>query len=417
MDTQQNSLAARTVVLLGIGHTNAHILRQWSMSPLPDAQLVCVSRFPVSTYSGMLPGTLAGDYVPEQMTIDLVRLSAAAGAVLILDEVTGLDLAARRLLFQEHPPLHFDALSIGIGSVPAMAAEIVDEAPLVAIKPMQTFRRRLAQRLQLVLADEHRGQISVAVVGGGVAGVEVALCLRGFLAEVAAKDRRAGEVEFLLTLVQRNDQILPDCSQALRRRALRQLSAAGIRVETASAVRQVATDRLILENGAPLPADLVVWSTGAAPPPLLKELGLPLDERGFLLTDRTLKSTADAPIFAVGDSGTILDEKLAKAGVFAVRQGPILWENLRRVLEGDPLQSYRPQRRFLKLLNCGDGTALGEYGSIAFHGRWVWKLKDWIDTRFVEMYQTFKSGVRPRRSRGSPDRDFRRRRRRRGCRE
>jgi selenide, water dikinase len=357
------------------------------MAPLPDTQLVCVSNFPVSTYSGMLPGVLAGDYQPEQMTIDLVRLSAAAGAVLVLDEVVGLDIEEQRLHFKSRPPVRFDALSIGIGSVPTFVADIAPDAPLVAIKPMQTFRVRLAQQLQHTLDDPSRRRIEVTIVGGGVAGVEVALCLPQFLSELASGHGRGSTIEFSLTLVQKNEQILPHGSHTLRRRALGQLAERGVALQTGRAVEQLGARELVLNDGTTVSTDLVLWATGATAPPLLTSLGLPTDERGFLLTDRTLKSTADVPVFAVGDSGTIRGENLPKAGVYAVRQGPILWDNLQRLLEGDPLRPYRPQRRFLKLLNCGDKTALGEYGSASFHGGWVWKLKDRIDTRFVEKFQ------------------------------
>jgi len=71
------TLPTHDVVLLGIGHTNAHVLRMWRMQPIPSARLTCVSNYPVATYSGMLPGVLAGQYPPEAMEIDLVRLCAA----------------------------------------------------------------------------------------------------------------------------------------------------------------------------------------------------------------------------------------------------------------------------------------------------------------------------------------------------
>jgi hypothetical protein len=85
---------------------------------------------------------------------------------------------------------------------------------------------------------------------------------------------------------------------------------------------------------------MVLWATSAAAPPLLGKLGLPTDDRGFLLTRPTLVSTGDHSIFAVGDSGTIEGETLPKAGVYAVRQGPILWENVQRVLRGRPPAAY-----------------------------------------------------------------------------
>jgi selenide,water dikinase len=114
----QSSLPKRDIVLLGAGHTHAHILRMWRMEPVAEIGLTCVSNFPVATYSGMLPGVLAGQYSSERMEIDLVRLCAAANARLIVGHVIGLDRDARQLLFDDRPPLHFDVLSVGIGSVP-----------------------------------------------------------------------------------------------------------------------------------------------------------------------------------------------------------------------------------------------------------------------------------------------------------
>ena len=113
----QATLPRHEIVLLGIGHTNAHVLRMWRMDPIPDARLTCVSNFSVATYSGMLPGALAGQYPRQRMEIDLVRLCAANGARLIVDEVTGIDLNQHSLQFAERPALPFDALSISIGSV------------------------------------------------------------------------------------------------------------------------------------------------------------------------------------------------------------------------------------------------------------------------------------------------------------
>ncbi|MFM7846475.1 MAG: NADH dehydrogenase subunit, partial [Planctomycetota bacterium] len=132
-----------------------------------------------------------------------------------------------------------------------------------------------------------------------------------------------------------------------------------------------------------LPADLVIWLADAVGAPILSTLGLPTDERGFLLVKRTLQSTADERIFVVGDAGTIERERLPKAGVFAVRQGPILWENIQRSLRGEPLIDYQPQRRFLQLLSLGDGRAIASYGRWSLSGRWAWLLKDFIDRRFM----------------------------------
>src|SRR5688572_9154042 len=153
----------------------------WRMEPIPRARLTCVSNVPIVTYSGMLPGVLAGQYQPEAMEIDLVRLCAAAGARLILGNVVGLARERRELLFDDRPPLPFDVLSIGIGSVPSRDGLAAADDTLLPIKPMQTFLPRLEERLKRgagVSPAIHRNrQLNIVIVGGGVGGVEIAFCL------------------------------------------------------------------------------------------------------------------------------------------------------------------------------------------------------------------------------------------------
>ncbi len=176
-----STLPKHDIVLLGVGHTNAHVLRMWRMAPFPDARLTCVSNFGVATYSGMLPGALCGKYPPQRMEIDLVRLCAAAGARLIVDDAIGLDPARGELLFAERPPLPFDALSVGIGSVPrAGGVELGGHATALTIKPMQTFLRRLDERLEAWKRRDADGPLRVAVVGAArAASRSPCACPRG----------------------------------------------------------------------------------------------------------------------------------------------------------------------------------------------------------------------------------------------
>ena len=113
-----------------------------------------------------------------------------------------------------------------------------------------------------------------------------------------------------------------------------------------------------------------------------------MDQLPWEFQDRirpTLQVEGTEHLFAVGDCASLTG--MQKAGVYAVRSGPILAENLRRALAGQALRNYEPQQEYLSLLNLGDGTALGIKRGIAFEGRWVMHLKDRIDRRFVERYQ------------------------------
>ncbi|MCE9526731.1 MAG: selenide, water dikinase SelD [Planctomycetales bacterium] len=391
----QSTLPQHDIVLLGVGHTNAHVLRMWKMGPLPGARLTCVSNYPTATYSGMLPGVLAGLYPPERMEIDLVRLCAAAGARLIVGDVTGLDVNERQLLIADRPPLPFNVLSIGLGSVPNRTGLLQADDSLLEVKPMQSFLRRLEERLRLLASggreppntSAQSNPLRITIVGGGAGGAEIAFCLP------MRVRKTLGDTSVTITLIDSGDTMLKGSSAGLAKRVKRDFDRRDVKVLLGRRVTHVMQGAATLDNGDVIPGDLVLWVTSASPPPLIKDFDLPKDDRGFLLTRNTLQSTSGELIFAVGDTGTIEGEKLPKAGVYAVREGPVLWENMQLCLEKSPLMSYRPQRGFLKLLNRGDGTAFGEYRGFSFEGSWAWRLKDRIDGKFMDMYQDYSPGM------------------------
>ncbi len=118
--------------------------------------------------------------------------------------------------------------------------------------------------------------------------------------------------------------------------------------------------RAVLVDGDELPCDLLVWVAGATSHGLLRESGLPTDARGFVLIRSTLQVEGYDDLFAVGDCATLSAfPKTPKAGVYAVRQGPFLTDNLLAAAAGKPLRDYRPQSDFLTLLNLGDGARPG----------------------------------------------------------
>lgn len=388
----QPQAAKLNFVLWGVGHTNAHILRMWQMQPIPQARLICISQFPVATYSGMLPAVLAGQHPREAMEIDLVRLAAAHQALLIIGEPTGVDRDRRQILFADRCPVPYDVLSIGIGSQPSFEGVRVDDpAPLVAIKPMQTFLDRLILRLDEV---RRRSQVCrILIVGGGAGSIEVAACLRA-----AAAGRNTHPDAPLLRALQQFDPIeLTLCTgsqeigSGLQPRTVRKIVSSlrelEIAVKKGTRVAAVTNSGCLTSEGKLLAADLVIWATNARAPQILSQLQLPVDSRGFLLTHSTLQTQSDPAVFAVGDSGTLIESPTDKAGVFAVRQGPVLWQNFQRWAARQTLVPFYPQRRFLKLLNLGNGQAIVEYGGWSARGRLWWQLKDRIDSRFMRMYQ------------------------------
>jgi selenide, water dikinase len=380
-----STLPSRDLVLIGAGHTNLHVVRMWRMRPIPDVRLTVVSPFGRATYSGMLPGSLAGLYAPDEMEIDLYRFAESCGARLIVDEVIGFDPDIRRVLFADRPPMRYDVASVGIGSVPGQRAVWAGKPAVLSIKPMATFRARFEKRLEDVLqALAKGGRVKIAVVGAGAGGTEVAFGLDAWM--------RGRSLNAQVSLVDANTEILAGYSAGTIARARIELTRRGIALHLCRRVTGIEeTDpaTIVFNDGPSLTADIVIWATAAAPPPVLANIRLPKAEDGFLAVRPTLQTTADYPVFAVGDTASIVGQQLPRAGVYAVREGPILWENLQRIFENRALIPYQPQRGFLSLLSTGDGQAIAEYKGFSGHGRWAWKWKDYIDRKFMRMYQDY----------------------------
>ena len=380
-------LASRDIVLIGAGHTNMHIVRMWKMAPIPDTRLTLISPFSRATYSGMLPGTLAGLYEPDEMAIDLYRFAAPIGVRVIIEEVAGVDPDRRRVHFENRPPIRFDVASVGIGSVPAGADQWASSAAFLPIKPMATFRDRLRSRLDELQKSEPRKGVEeplqVIVVGGGAAGVEVTLCHEARL--------RSQGLTANVVLIDSGDTLLRGYQPGTIKRVTNHFARRQIAHKSSVRVDEVADEGLKLSDGTAIDADIVIWATGATPPALIENIPLAKGADGFLAVRNTLQTTDDKPVFAVGDSATLVDSPVRKSGVYAVREGPFLWENLRRFLDGQPLKAYVPQPGFLSLLADGEGGSFLDYKSISAHGRWAWHLKDHIDRKFMRMYQKYES--------------------------
>jgi selenide, water dikinase len=373
---QQPVVVAQDLVLVGGGHAHVHVLKSFGMQPMPGVRVTLVARDIETPYSGMLPGWVAGHYAFEECHIDLGRLARFAGARLIHDEAIGIDRTGRRLHLRGHPPLRWDFLSLDIGSAPR-ADEVSGAAEhTVPVKPIARF----ARRWEALLARARKlPRLRLAVVGGGAGGVELALAAQSRLEGLGG---RAPEV----TLVTR-EALLPSHNPRVRLLVAAIFARRGVLLAAGSPVVGVEPGALICADRRRIDFDEALWVTEAGAAAWLAETGLPLTADGFLVIDETLRSPADPCIFAAGDVATMPAYPRDKAGVYAVRQGPPLAANLRRALAGKDPRRAVPQKRGLALIGTGDRRAVASRGPFAAEGAVLWRLKDWIDRRWVRRYR------------------------------
>jgi selenide,water dikinase len=341
----------------------------------------------------MLPGLIAGHYAFDDAHIDTGPLARLAGARLYQDEVVDLDLAGRLVICRHRPPVPYDLLSLNIGSTPNTADVPGAGEHAIPVKPIDGFLSRFEALKARVLA--RKGRTRLALVGAGAGGVELLLSVeRRLRKEVTRAGLDVGGLSCVL--VSDVVEILPGFPAAFRARFHAILAARGIAVVTGAPVTAVEAGRLTIDGRAPIEADEILWTTQAAPARWLARVGLPVDPRGFLEVDDTLQVAGHHGIFAAGDTIAFASRELPKSGVYAVRAGPVLADNIRRTLTGRSLRSFRPQREALYLVSTGEPRALGARNGITVEGAWVWRWKDWIDRRFMRRFNDLPEMAPPR---------------------
>lgn len=374
------SAAARPIekhiVLVGAGNAHLQFVKRWSMRPAPSIAVTLVSEFAQAPYSAMVPAHIAGDYGWDEITIDLVRLCAVAKVRLVAARVTALDPPMRRVLFDDRPPLTYDVLALGLGSMPACPEQMLADDRSLVMRPLGTMVRKLTG-LENALKHSPR-PFHLVVVGGGASGCELALAIR---------KRFASHSGFRLTLLQANAQLLPQYPAGVSARFRELFAHHGVTVQVNARVTDCSDGALMLENGERIVCDSVLWATNASPPKLLLAAGLSLDSGGFLRVTDALQSVGEPTIFGSGDCVSFVSRPdLPKNGVHAVRQGGVLFDNLLAFLHEKPLRQFRPQRYCLSLLNTADGEAIFNYGPLSGKGRWLRRLKDRIDRAWIEKF-------------------------------
>jgi selenide,water dikinase len=254
-------------------------------------------------------------------------------------------------------------------------------AHAIPVKPISNFMERWERLKARVLAAT--GAVRIGVVGAGAGGVELTLAVQYALRQMLAAKPGVSRVEFHLFS---STEILPTHNERVRAKFRRVLAEREVNVHAGSPVETVGSGWLRLQDGNQFSLDEILWVTQARAAPWLKEAGLAVDGRGFVQVADTLQSVSHAGVFAAGDVAAMVNHPREKAGVFAVRQGNPLQENLRRALRSEPLLPFIPQSKFLGLISTGDRYAIASRGNWSLEGSYVWRIKDWIDRRFMEQY-------------------------------
>ncbi len=365
------------LVLLGAGHAHVHVVKNYAQLARHGAmppQITLVSPYPRQLYSGMLPGFIAGHYGLAQCGIELEPLLAGTPIRLILRSAVALDAAASKITLDNGTVLGFDWLSVNTGPVQDRQ-RLETQMPGVRehglfVRPIEAFGALWPRVAELAQTQALR----LTLVGGGAAGIELAMAIRHRLPGAA------------LTLLTGGSSLAASYPRAVQRRVAGALKDRNITVLVDAAISFAAAE-VQLASGARLACDVPLIATGAQAPAWLQGSGLALDGQGFIAVDACLRSTSHPQVFAAGDVSSRTDRPLPRSGVYAVRAGAALAVNLEAALSGQALKRHQPPAHTLNLLSCGTREAIASWGPLSAQGRWVWWLKDRIDRGFIRRYQ------------------------------
>lgn len=361
----------RKLVLVGGGHAHLALLRALAKRRPAAIDVVLITTTKHQNHCGMLPGWVAGHYTQAQCRIDLAPLLQAAGVRLVLDQIVDMDAARRRVGLMHGRHIEYDVLSLDSGGETDTSWLETLGDKLLPVKPLDNF---FASWPRILAAATAKKGFKLVVVGGGAAGVELALAAQQTFTHTG--------VDGSVDLITSESGLLPGHTKGLQTRVQRFAEHAGLTLHFSRGVGSEAG--VLLADGQLVQADQVIAATGARPAVWLARSKLGLDDRGCILVDKYHRSVSHPDVFAVGDICARTDVVLSRSGVDALYAGPILAQNLLAALGGKTLRPYVPKRRPLYLLACGPCHAVVSWGRWSAEGQWVWRWKNWIDRGFVQ---------------------------------
>lgn len=369
---------SKHLVLAGAGHAHLTLLARLAEITAEGHRVTVIGPSSFHYYSGMGPGLLGGLYAPEQIRFASEQTVINGGGTFLRDKVVRVDPERKILFLAGGDTVAYDLLSLNVGS---FVPDTLLSGSREGIFPVKPIENLLAAR-QLILrelAAAGSSPVTVAVVGGGPAAAEIA----GNARDLAPAGDRSGLTVHLLA----GDGLLKEFPDAVRRRVRRVLTRRGVTIEESGFVREVETGRVTRADGRTLAAEVILLAPGIKPSPLLADSRLPVGPDGDLRVNAFLQCPAYPEIFGGGDCVYFEPAPLPKVGVYATRQNPVLFDNLRSALAGTELRPFHPGGGYLIIFNLGGRVGVLRKGWLTAGGRLAFRLKDWIDRRFMARFQ------------------------------
>ena len=368
-------------LVLGGGFAGSYVAR---LLKRRGATIVSLENFML--YTPLLPEAASGTLEPRHVVVPLREM--CPHAELVLGRITGHD-RERRIVTVESlaGPLEigYERLVVALGAttrtlpVPGLAEHgmgFKDLADAIALR-----NHVLLQLERASIRPDEPAELGFVFVGAGYAGVEALAELNDMATAALRSYPTLRGVPQRWVLVDAAPKILPEIPRGLGSYAARRRERRGVEIHVGTTLESYDGAEAVLADGTRIPARTLVWTAGVRASPLLPDLGLPLDERGRVVVDETLRVEGIDHVWALGDCAAVKNTKTP--GVVdpptcqhALRQARCLAKNLT-----GPARPYGYRM-------LGQVATLGRFKGIAeIPGLHLWGFPGWFVTRTYHLYQ------------------------------
>jgi len=364
------------LVLVGGGHAHMVTLANLNQFVEKGYDVTVIGPSAYHYYSGMGPGMLAKTYHPDDIRFATRHVVEKQGGTFILDKAVRVDSHEKIVFLESGNAVSYDIVSFNAGSQVPLSNVEGDVKNIYSAKPIE----RLIEAQEKISELVSKKKITVSVVGGGPSSAELA-------GNVWQLTQQHGLNKPLIRIFA-GKKFMSRFPSNIRRKVVATLTGRNIEILENGYVKKISDGLIALESGMEYETDVIFLAIGVKPSPIFNRSGVPTGPDGGLRVNQYLQSTRHPEIFGGGDCIYFQDQPLDKVGVYAVRQNPVLYQNLMATLQGQELTPFDPGGDYLLIFNLGGGIGVLRKKALLFGGRLAFRIKDYIDRKFIQKFQS-----------------------------
>jgi NADH dehydrogenase FAD-containing subunit len=367
------------LVLIGGGHAHMVTLEKLHTFIEKGHRVTVIGPSDHHYYSGMGPGMLGKTYTPADIRFATKFVVEKQGGTFIRAKATRVDADKKIVTLDSGDTVSYDLISFNAGSYVPRLNLAEDPENIFTVKPIEKLLEAQAKILEMTAAKK----ITIGILGGGPSSAEVA-------GNIWQLTRDAAHIIPRIRIFA-GSRFMSRFPENVRAKVQQSLEKRGIEINTGEYVQSIAAKTVTLTSGRTHALDFIFLAMGVKPNRIFNNSGLPTGPDGGLLVNEFLQCTAYPEMFGGGDCIHFEKQPLDKVGVYAVRQNPILYQNLMAALSGTSLKPFDPGGDYLLIFNLGGGTGVLQKRWLLLQGRLAFIIKDYIDRKFMKKFQALEA--------------------------